>query len=239
MVMLVANWKMNGTGEAARAYAFAINHALQDAPAALQVVFCPPSLYLSAAQAVLPQNARLALGAQNCHHEAQGAFTGEISAAMLRDVGARYVILGHSERRVMGEGDAEVLAKAQSAQKAGLTPILCVGESRRDYEAGKTLETLRAQLECLKLLDFTRARIAYEPIWAIGSQQTPAPTEIQAAHACIKSVLGSATVVLYGGSVNAANIAEILALPEVSGALIGGASVAIESMCAVLNAVRA
>ncbi len=232
---LIANWKMHGRAAEVRQYAHAVNAALWDAPPALSAVFCPPALYVAEARSALPHNARLGLGAQYCHAEAKGAFTGEISAAMLADCGARYVILGHSERRAMGEGDAAIRAQAEAALAAGLSPVLCVGESRAAYEAGETLAVLAKQVNYFQGLTLDRCRIAYEPIWAIGSSQTPKMTEITAAHQAIKSVLGSGVSVLYGGSVNPGNAEEILRLNDVGGALIGGASLTVESMCALLE----
>lgn len=232
--MLVANWKMNGDVQRVRAFAFAMNQLLARQDTASDIVFCPPALYLADAKQMLPLNAQLALGAQNCHAAVKGAFTGEISATMLMEIGCRYVILGHSERRAMGETDVMVMEKAEAAIAAGLKPILCVGESRAEYEAGNTVEVLSRQLGALHSLKAGSFVIAYEPIWAIGTGLTPKIAEISAAHAAIKSVLGSGTDVLYGGSVNAGNLREILALPEVAGALIGGASLEIESMIAML-----
>lgn len=232
---LIANWKMNGDAARVRAYAFAVNAALADLPASVACVFCPPMPYMSAARDALPQNARLAIGAQNCHEAAKGAFTGEVSASMLADAGAAFVILGHSERRAAGETDAEVLAKAQAALAAGLTPVICVGESRADYDTKRTNAVLDGQLASLKALAQGSYLIAYEPIWAIGSSLTPQMAEISAAHRHIKTVLGSSASVLYGGSVNAGNVAQILALPEVAGALVGGASLEIESTVGMLK----
>lgn len=234
-IWLIANWKMNGDAARVRGYAFAINEALADLPASVACVFCPPMPYLPHARYSLPGNARLGLGAQNCHEAEKGAFTGEVSAAMLADSGAKFVILGHSECRAAGETDTQVLAKAQAALAAGLTPIICVGESRADYEAKRTNAVLDGQLTPLKALAQSSYLIAYEPIWAIGSSVTPQMAEISAAHSHIKTMLGSSASVLYGGSVNAGNIAQILALPEVAGALVGGASLEIESMVGMLK----
>lgn len=232
---LVANWKMNGNAARARDWAFAVNTALaMDSP--VSCVFCPPATYLAAARAALPHNARLQLGAQNCHSEKSGAYTGEISADMLAEAGCGHVIIGHCERRTIGETDADVLARAYSALAAGLMPIICIGESRAAYDAKQTSAALDVQIKDLKKLPVDKILIAYEPVWAIGSGQTPQTTEIQAAHHHIKSVLGSASCVLYGGSVNAANIGQILGISGVSGVLIGSASLEIESMCAMIAA---
>ncbi len=220
---------------AAAAYAFAINAALEMAPASVSVVFCPPCPFLAAAKAGLPQNARLELGSQNCHAAKEGAYTGETSAPMLKESGAAYVILGHSERRAMGESDADVAAKASAAHDAGITPILCIGESAAEYGKGHTEKVIDTQLAALKKLPAGSFVIAYEPVWAIGSGKTPESGEIIAAHARIKSALGSATPVLYGGSVKLANLGEILGLAGVDGALIGGASLSIDDMKAMIK----
>lgn len=227
MPVLVANWKMHGSRAAAGEYAFAVNAALELAPAGLEVVFCPPFPYLAAAKASLPQNARLVLGAQDCHAAREGAFTGEVAAVMLKDMGCDYVILGHSERRAAGETDMDVAAKAASAIEAGLTPILCIGEEQKDYEKGITMKILDTQLAGLKKLPPGAVVVAYEPVWAIGSGKTPKSAEIISAHRHIKSTLGSATPVLYGGSVKPANLREILGIEGVDGALVGGASLTI------------
>lgn len=235
-IWLIANWKMNGDAARARAWAFAVNASLAAHDTQVEVVFCPPVTLLAAARGALPANAGLRLGAQNCHAEAKGAFTGEISAAMLKEAGCSHVIIGHSERRAMGESDADVLAKAQAALASGLTPIICVGESRAEYDKKQTNTTLDIQLKGLKKLPSDAYLIAYEPVWAIGTSKTPEMAEISAAHGHIKSVLGSTTPVLYGGSVSGSNIGQILGIAQVSGVLIGGASLEIESMQAMLEA---
>lgn len=209
---------------------------MASAPQTLTTVFCPPFTYIDAASKALPAASRLSIGGQNCARDPQGAFTSGISAPMLKDCGASYVILGHSERRLfMFETDDQVEAKAEAATKAGLTPILCVGETLEEYEAGKTAEVLAKQCAGFKGLKPGSYLIAYEPVWAIGSGKTPTLAEIEAAHAQVKSVLGSTTSVLYGGSVKPTNIREILGGTGVSGALIGGASLDADSMCAMIN----
>ncbi|MFZ4541149.1 MAG: triose-phosphate isomerase [Rickettsiales bacterium] len=231
---LIANWKMNGDGPSVRAWAFAIDMALADHTNTVRAVFCPPVIFMADARAALPGNAQLKLGAQNCHEQTKGAFTGELSAAMLMDAGCDFSILGHSERRALGETDEQVLAKAKSALAVGLMPIICIGESLEAYEKKQTNSALDTQLAPLTQLPRGGYLIAYEPIWAIGTSRTPTMVEINAAHSHIKSVLGSSVGVLYGGSVNAGNAEEILAQTLVSGALIGGASLEIESMRAIL-----
>lgn len=208
---------MNGTVAAVSEYASSLAPRMAAMPAGLAFVFCPPVLYFMQAKG-------LTLGGQNCHAEMKGAFTGELSAAMLKEAGAQYVILGHSERRAIGETDAIVVAKARAAIAVGLTPVICIGEQWSDYQAGNTEQALRGQLASLEILAAGNYLIAYEPVWAIGAGKTPSAEAIAAAHAVVKSALGSATPVLYGGSVNATNVHEILAIPGVSGALVGSAS---------------
>lgn len=237
-IWLLANWKMNGTANEARLYANAIAAALEQQPAMVECIFCPPNPYLALVAEHLPQNARLKLGAQNCHDKISGAFTGETSAGMLKDAGCAAVIVGHSERRAMGETDADVLAKAKAALAAGLLTVICVGESASDYASGDTNAALAVQLKPLIELPQAGYLVAYEPVWAIGSGKTPTLLEIEAAHAYIKSVLGSATPVLYGGSVNAGNAREILHVAGVSGALVGSASLTVSVMQEIINAAR-
>ena len=235
-IWLIANWKMNGDSARVRAWAYRVNSALAAHASAVRAVFCPPTAFIAGARAALPGNAVLKLGAQNCYIGNQGAYTGEVSAPMLKDIGCRFVILGHSERRAMGETDAQVGAKALAAGEAGLVPVICVGESREECDKGHTRQALDKQLAGLKTLAVGSYLVAYEPVWAIGSNVTPKALEIEAAHSHIKSVLGSSVSVLYGGSVNTGNAGEILALASVAGALIGGASLEIESMCALVGA---
>lgn len=232
---LIANWKMNGDADAVRGWAFSVNAALGAHHTTVRGVFCPPLPYIPLAKSMLPLNAQLQLGAQNCHHADKGAYTGEVSAPMLKESGCGFVIVGHSERRAMGETDADVTAKAEAAMAAGLTPIICIGESLEQYNAKQTLQALDGQLASIKQLKGEGYLIAYEPIWAIGSSKTPELLEIERVHRHIKTVLGSGVSVLYGGSVNTKNAGEILALPDVAGALIGGASLTIENMLALIQ----
>lgn len=231
---LIANWKMNGTAASVREYAAALSSVLSAAPTTIECAFCPPSLYI--APAIESRTGRLKIGAQDCHGQAKGAFTGEVSAAMLKDTGCELVIVGHSERRAAGETDAQVYVKAQAAIAAGLIPVICVGESEAEYLAKTTNDVLSHQLVKLTELATNSYLIAYEPVWAIGTGKTPQLLEIEAVHAYIKSVLGSVTSVLYGGSVNSANAREILQIPEVSGALVGSASLTVPVMQDIINA---
>jgi len=236
---LIANWKMHGHRAQVQDYAFRVNAALSSAPKHLITVFCPPANYIDAASQALPLNARLTIGAQNCHTHASGAYTGEIAVPMLADCGALAVIVGHSERRTyFAETDALVEQKARAVAAAGLTPIVCIGESLEEYEAGKTAAVLEKQLEAYAAQPIDGMLVAYEPVWAIGSGKTPSGAEIAAAHAKIKSMLGSAISVLYGGSVKPANLAEILEIEGVNGALIGGASLDAAGMIEMIATVK-
>ena len=198
------------------------------------IMVCPPATLLFRARDIL-DGSPILVGAQDCHPLPSGAHTGDISAEMLADAGATAVIVGHSERRTdHGESDALVQAKALAAYRAGLTAIICIGETEAHYRDGKTLDILRTQLEG-SVPEGARAAntvIAYEPVWAIGSGLTPTPPEVAQVHGLIRSVLGqmlghteaAGTRILYGGSVKPSNAAELLFVPEVDGALVGGAS---------------
>jgi len=238
--LIIANWKMHSPNLA--------DWAANVSPAALAseagIVLCPPFTQLLAAQ-MLCERAGLALGAQDCHAEEQGAFTGDVSADMLKRAGCHYVIVGHSERRTHhGETDAMVAAKAERALAHALTPIICIGESLAEYEAGETLPVLERQVEaCITPLLRSASEgesfvVAYEPVWAIGSGKTPGNEEITAAHAQIKKHLETALPVVYGGSVKPANAAEILGLEDVDGVLVGSASLAAEDFAAIINAAQ-
>ena len=211
------------------------------------VAVCPPFVYLWEIARLLKGSA-IALGAQNVGAEAQGAFTGEVSAAMLKDVGCTLVIVGHSERRhLYGEDDALVARKFVAAQGAGLTPILCVGETLEERERGATREVVVRQIESVLgvagAAAFERAVVAYEPVWAIGTGKTASPEQAQEVHALIRDRIGArdariaaALRVLYGGSVKAANAAELFAMPDVDGGLVGGASLKAEEFVRICAA---
>jgi triosephosphate isomerase len=231
--LIAGNWKMNGLKIDGSKLAVEV---MQDVgkPGAVscELLVCPPAtlLYVTSALAI---GSAVAVGGQDCHAKPSGAHTGDISAAMLRDAGASYVIVGHSERRTdHGESDAQVLAKAQAAQAAGLTAIVCIGETEAQYVAGQTFDVLARQIagsvpEGAKAANTV---VAYEPVWAIGTGRTPTNDEIAAAHAHIRTELAkrtgeaAGTRLLYGGSVKPSNAAEILRLANVDGALVGGAS---------------
>jgi triosephosphate isomerase len=209
-----------------------------------QVLVCPPATLITAA-ADLCTDSAVALGAQDCHPQPSGAHTGDVSAEMLRDAGASHVIVGHSERRTdHGETDAMVRAKAEAAWRAGLLPIVCIGETLAEREAGRTLAVLETQLKGSVPAGATAAKlvVAYEPVWAIGTGKTPTTPEVAAAHAHIRQVLGglmgdaAAVRLLYGGSVKGSNAVELLAAGDVDGALVGGASLKADEFLAIAKA---
>jgi len=213
-------------------------------------VICPPFVYLYEAWRLLRDSA-FSLGAQDVCADTHGAFTGEISAAMLKDVGCGYVIVGHSERRLLyRENDQLVARKFATAHARSLVPILCVGEQLADREAGRTREVIARQLDAVLELSGAGALaegvIAYEPVWAIGTGRNATPDQAQEVHAFIRARIGerdakiaAATRILYGGSVKAGNAAELFAMPDVDGGLIGGASLKADEFLAILGAARA
>ncbi len=243
--LIAGNWKMNGL-EAQLGEAEAIAAALASEPARARVALCPPATLISRMAQRLKGGA-VEIGAQDIAAQASGAFTGDVSAAMVADAGARLVILGHSERRALhGEDDAEVARKVEAALACGLEPIVCVGETLDQRQAGRAAAIVRGQVEAslppaLKAHAFC---VAYEPVWAIGTGLTPSSAEIAALHADIRAALverlgdtGRRAPILYGGSVKPANAAEILALPEVGGALVGGASLTAADFLPIIRAV--
>ncbi len=241
--LVAGNWKMHGS----LAENAALLTALKPALAGIDAVVCVPFPYLAQAQAELTGSS-IAWGAQNLSEQAKGAFTGEVSAAMLLDFGCTYVIVGHSERRSLyGESDALVASKYMAAQAAGLKPILCVGESLDERESGVTEAVVARQLDAVinaaGVASLANAVVAYEPVWAIGTGKTASPEQAQAVHAFIRSkiaVLDAAVadqlVIQYGGSVKAANAAELMVQPDIDGALIGGASLVAEEFVAICRA---
>ncbi len=226
--LIAGNWKMNGT----QASASALLAALREGAAGLacDLLVCPPATLITLAAEALRGSA-IAVGGQDCHAMASGAHTGDISPAQLRDAGASHVILGHSERRLdHGETDAQVAAKVSSAAAAGLVPVVCVGETRAEREAGAAERVVGGQLDA-SLPDGFAGVLAYEPVWAIGTGLTPTAAEVAAMHGFIHQRLqarfgaaAGAMRILYGGSVKPANAAPLLALAHVGGALVGGAS---------------
>ncbi|MCB1341117.1 MAG: triose-phosphate isomerase [Pseudooceanicola sp.] len=240
--LAAGNWKMNGTGDAL-AELTALLTAQPD-PSCDVLVCLPATLLHRAAEAV--RGRYLKIGAQDCHAAASGAHTGDISAAMLIDAGASHVILGHSERRAdHGETDAQVRAKAGAAQAAGMTPIVCVGETLSQREAARALDVIAEQLSG-SLPDDARFVVAYEPVWAIGTGKVATLDQIAEIHAHMRRLLtarygdaGQPVPLLYGGSVKAANAAEIFAVPDVDGALVGGASLKAADFAPIVAALSA
>jgi triosephosphate isomerase len=242
--LVAANWKMNGL----KASIAELEKIIAGARglAAVDLVVCPPAT-LVASFAAKAQGTSVAIGGQDCHAEAAGAYTGDISAEMLRDAGATAVIVGHSERRrYHGESDAQVRAKALAARRAGLLAIICVGESRTERDAGRTRDIVRAQLEGSLPDDSQDIAIAYEPVWAIGSGLTPTCEDVGEIHAYIRARLssrfagaGGETRILYGGSVKPSNARDLLSVKNVDGALVGGASLSAEEFLAIAGVYRA
>jgi triosephosphate isomerase len=246
---VAGNWKMHGSrGENAQL----LDELLQALPAQTpaEIAVCPPFVYLWETARLLKSSA-VALGAQSVCAESIGAFTGEVSASMLKDVGCTYVIVGHSERRsIYREDDALVARKFIAAQSQGLVPILCVGESLEERERGATMQVVSRQLQAV--LDvagvsaFANAVVAYEPVWAIGTGKTATPEQAQEVHAHIRAAIAQSDAniaaslrILYGGSVKAANAREIFSMPDVDGGLIGGASLKADEFLKICAAAQA
>jgi triosephosphate isomerase len=244
---IAGNWKMNTLRADGVALAAAIAKAV-GAASNVEVAVCPPTAYLSAIGQAIAGSA-VGLGAQNCYHEAKGAFTGEVSPAMLVDVGCKYVILGHSERRqIFKETSGDVNRKVLGALAAGLTPIVCVGETLEERQAGQTTAVVRGQIEHslagMSPEQVIKLVIAYEPIWAIGTGVVATPQQAEEVHADLRKLLetrynsavASSVRIQYGGSVNAENAATLLAQPNIDGALVGGASLKADSFLAIVAA---
>jgi triosephosphate isomerase len=242
--LIAGNWKMHGL-EVALDEARAMAAAVDDHPPGARVALCPPTTLIHRMADALAGTTIL-LGGQDCRAEPQGAFTGDVSAEMLADAGARLVILGHSERRAgYGESDALVAQKVGGALRAGLEPIFCVGETLDERRAGATLERVTAQVRGSLPPELAGCAfaLAYEPVWAIGSGLTPTLAQIEEVHRAIRETLvagfgetGRAAPILYGGSVKPGNAAEILAVADVNGALVGGASLKADDFMAIVRA---
>ncbi len=229
------NWKMHRTAAEARALVAELRGLAEGLAEKVDVAVAPPFTALAAAADAL-RGSRIALAAQDVHWEAQGAFTGEVSAAMLREIGCAHVIVGHSERRqLFGETDESVNRKAKAVLGAGLAPIVCVGETLAERESGRTLEVVSRQvrggLAGLPADQVGRLTVAYEPVWAIGTGKTATTAQAQEVHAAIRALLrelagavADQVRIQYGGSVKPDNAAELLAQPDIDGALVGGAS---------------
>ncbi len=246
--LVAGNWKMNGI-DSSLAELGALREQLAEAPVAeADVMVCPPATLLSRAVEILA-GTDVALGGQDCHPLPSGAHTGDISAEMLADAGATAVIVGHSERRIdHGENDALVKAKALAAYRADLTAIICIGETEAERRDGETLDVLKRQIQGSVPEEARAANtvMAYEPVWAIGSGLTPTLDDVAKVHGFIREVLGrllgqaesEATRILYGGSVKPTNAAELLFVPDVNGALVGGASLKTTDFYGILAAYR-
>ncbi len=233
--LIAGNWKMYGLRQSLAEIA-ALVRALEAAPPVADVLVCPPATLLAASVGV--SKGALSLGGQDCHSQPDGPCTGDVSAEMLADAGAQFVIVGHSERRAAHlETSEHVRAKAEAAQRAGLTPIICIGEKLADRDAGTAENIVAAQLD-----DSLPAGgdycIAYEPVWAIGTGRTPKNQEIEAIHRLIRNRIGASRRILYGGSVKPENAREILSLADVDGALVGGASLTVSSFLPIIEAAQ-
>lgn len=246
--IVAGNWKMNKTVAEAQALVADVQRALTDAPD-VEVVFCPPFTALAAVGAAV-RGTSFHVGGQNLHWETSGAFTGEISASMLIELGCTHVIVGHSERRqYFGETDQTVNRRARAALAAGLTPIVCVGETLPEHDAGQTLAVVERQvrggLEGLAADDVARLVVAYEPVWAIGTGKTATTTQAQDVHAAIRQLLRSlhgaaadAVRIQYGGSVKPSNARELFSQPDIDGGLVGGASLDAQSFVEIIRGAR-
>lgn len=234
--MVAGNWKMNGSRKTVKSLLHELKLGLPNKSHEVEVALFPPYIFLPELQQQLKASS-IVWGGQNLSDKEQGAFTGEISASMLLDYECKYVIVGHSERRILyQETNAVIARKFQAAQNAGLYPILCVGETENERESGKTIATIRQQLAVvLEILDnlasLKQAVIAYEPVWAIGTGKVATPEQAQEVHAAIREQikeyvydLSQETKILYGGSVNPNNAASLFSQPDIDGGLIGGAS---------------
>jgi triosephosphate isomerase len=237
--LVAGNWKMHGNRAANQALLDAVVAGI-GALAEVECAVCVPYPYLGEVSGRLAKT-RLAWGAQNLSEHAQGAFTGEVSAAMLAEFACRYAITGHSERRqLFGETDAAAAAKFAAALAHGITPILCVGETLAERDAGRTEQVVERQLQAVLDLSgrksFEQAVLAYEPVWAIGTGRTASPEQAQAVHAFLRARVLPETRILYGGSVKAVNAESIFAMPDVDGGLIGGASLVAGDFVAIVKA---
>jgi triosephosphate isomerase len=233
--LIAANWKMHG--DLTWVFKPADFNALfpADDRKHLDVLICPPATLV--ASMLDSDQTSVFIGGQDCHQNATGAHTGNVSADMLKDAGASYVIVGHSERRAEGDSDADVNAKAQAAAKAGLIPIICVGETEAQRDSGDAQKVVAAQIKgsVPKVKNFV---IAYEPVWAIGTGKTATPDDVEEMHYALRELVGPNVRLLYGGSVKPANAEELLALTNVNGALIGGASLSPDDFIGIAKAVE-
>ena len=243
--IVAGNWKMNASKESVNTLIEGILSGMNEASS--EVIVCAPFPYLSQVESLI-QGSSLMLGAQNLNVNSAGAYTGEVSADMIKDFGAQHVIVGHSERRSLyGETNAIVAEKTKAAIGAGLTPLLCVGESLEDRESGKTEaiveEQINAVIDLIGIEAFDQVIIAYEPVWAIGTGLTATPEQAQAVHLFIRNLLADSsekiaqrTPILYGGSMNAGNAADLISCSDIDGGLIGGAALKAEDFLQICKA---
>lgn len=247
--LIAGNWKMHTDCSSAVALAEGVA-AGSAAVGEVGLALCPPYVYLTAVAKAIA-GSKVALGAQNMYHEPSGAYTGEVSAAMLTDVGCKYVILGHSERRhILGETDGMINRKVHAAHQAGLVPIVCVGELLDQREAKQTLDVIRTQfdgsLAGLSAEQMAQTVIAYEPVWAIGTGKVATPDQAQEVHADLRKIIAQRyndqvardVVIQYGGSVKPDNAAELLSQPDIDGALVGGAALKADSFLGIVAGVK-
>jgi triosephosphate isomerase len=230
--LVAGNWKMHGSRQSNRAL---VQGLVSEVPQVrgVECTVCVPFPYLGEIAGQL-KGTTIAWGAQNVSEHAQGAFTGEVSAAMLAEFGCRYVLVGHSERRQLyGETDAQVAAKFAAVKAAGMTPILCVGETLQERDAGKTEAVVARQFDAV---DFEGGVLAYEPVWAIGTGRNATPEQAQQVHAFLRGKVSSGTAIIYGGSVKPQNASAIFAMPDVDGGLIGGASLVAKDFLDIVKA---
>ena len=244
--IIAGNWKMNTDKEGAIALAKDFRR-LTEQVRDIDMVLIPPSVFsIPVEQAI--EESRIELGAQNCEYREKGAFTGEVSVSMLTSVGCRYVLCGHSERRtVYGETDGIINAKLHAVLKAGLVPILCIGETKEERDQGRTMEVIRKQLEQglnqVSPEELSKLVLAYEPVWAIGTGDTASPEQAQDVHAAIRewverhssAEVAAAVRIQYGGSVKPENVDELMRKPDIDGALVGGASLKAESFARIVK----
>ena len=243
--IVAGNWKMNASKESVNTLIEGILSGMNEASS--EVIVCVPFPYLSQVESLI-QGSSLMLGAQNLNVNSAGAYTGEVSADMIKDFGAQHVIVGHSERRSLyGETNAIVAEKTKAAIDAGLTPLLCVGESLEDRESGNTEaiveEQINTVIDLIGIESFDQAIIAYEPVWAIGTGLTATPEQAQAVHLFIRNLLADSsekiaqrTPILYGGSMNAGNAADLISCSDIDGGLIGGAALKAEDFLQICKA---
>ena len=243
--IVAGNWKMNASKESVNTLIEGILSGMNEASS--EVIVCAPFPYLSQVESLI-QGSSLMLGAQNLNVNSAGAYTGEVSADMIKDFGAQHVIVGHSERRSLyAETNAIVAEKTKAAIDAGLTPLLCVGESLEDRESGNTEaiveEQINAVIDLIGIESFDQVIIAYEPVWAIGTGLTATPEQAQAVHLFIRNLLADSsekiakrTPILYGGSMNAANAADLISCSDIDGGLIGGAALKAEDFLQICKA---